>query len=303
MGTAPTFVVLAAGLARRYGGCKPLAPVGPSGEAVIDLLVSDAVSAGFGDVVLVVHPSTGPAIRYHVDRCWPRSVRVTYAEQAVPRGTVDAVLAARSAIGDHHSFAVANADDVYGEVAIGLLVRHFAEERTDHAMVAYRLRSTVVTDAPVTRGICTVDADGHLAALTERRHVARHGDGEHFTALDGTLPDKLAGDLLVSVNLWGFRPAIWSTFQVALEDAALGPEPGRDAHPIGSGGAVGPEVLLPEVVNSMVAAGEGAPVRVIPTDDPCLGVTHASDLPLVAAALDRRVATGARPARPWEGVA
>ena len=37
-------VILAAGRAKRYGGCKPLAPVGPQGEAVIDLSVEgDAV--------------------------------------------------------------------------------------------------------------------------------------------------------------------------------------------------------------------------------------------------------------------
>ena len=40
--------------------------MGPGGEAVIDLLVGDAVAAGFGDIVLVLHPETGPAIRYHV---------------------------------------------------------------------------------------------------------------------------------------------------------------------------------------------------------------------------------------------
>ena len=34
--TKPALVILAAGRARRYGGCKPLAPVGPRGEAVID---------------------------------------------------------------------------------------------------------------------------------------------------------------------------------------------------------------------------------------------------------------------------
>ncbi len=67
----PTLVVLAAGLARRYGGCKPLAPIGPGGEAVIDLLASDAVSAGFGRIVLVLHPETGPAVRYHVEQVWP----------------------------------------------------------------------------------------------------------------------------------------------------------------------------------------------------------------------------------------
>ena len=40
----PVLVVLAAGMAKRYGGCKPLAPVGLHGEAVIDLIAGDAVS-------------------------------------------------------------------------------------------------------------------------------------------------------------------------------------------------------------------------------------------------------------------
>ena len=78
-GSASPLVVLAAGLARRYGGCKPLAPIGTNGEAVIDLLVSDAVSAGFGPIVLVLHPETAPALRYHVERCWPSSVAVDFA--------------------------------------------------------------------------------------------------------------------------------------------------------------------------------------------------------------------------------
>ncbi len=96
---APPLVVLAAGMARRYGGCKPLAPIGPNGEAVIDLLVSDAVAAGFGQIVLVLHPESGPAVRYHVERCWPKSVDVAFAEQRVPLGTVHAVLAAKGAAG------------------------------------------------------------------------------------------------------------------------------------------------------------------------------------------------------------
>ena len=70
-GAGPALVILAAGRARRYGGCKPLAPVGPHGEAVIDLVASDALAAGFGTIVLVLGPSTGPAIRYHVERTWP----------------------------------------------------------------------------------------------------------------------------------------------------------------------------------------------------------------------------------------
>src|ERR1700728_2366657 len=90
---AEVLVVLAAGRARRYGGCKPLAPVGPDGEAVIDLLASDALTAGFGTIVLVIGPSTGPAIRYHVERTWPSQVDVRFELQDRGLGTVDAVLA------------------------------------------------------------------------------------------------------------------------------------------------------------------------------------------------------------------
>lgn len=32
MADAPPLIILAAGLARRYGGCKPLAPVGPTAK-------------------------------------------------------------------------------------------------------------------------------------------------------------------------------------------------------------------------------------------------------------------------------
>ena len=63
--------MMAAGVARRYGGCKPLAPVGLHGEAVIDLNAGDAARAGFGQIVLILGPATGPAINYHVRRTWP----------------------------------------------------------------------------------------------------------------------------------------------------------------------------------------------------------------------------------------
>src|SRR5271168_2623028 len=84
-GTRPALVILAAGRARRYGGCKPLAPVGTHGESVIDLVASDAVAAGFGTIVLVLGPSTGAAIRYHVEHTWPDAVDVRFATQPAPR--------------------------------------------------------------------------------------------------------------------------------------------------------------------------------------------------------------------------
>jgi hypothetical protein len=297
-GGAPSLLVLAAGMARRYGGCKPLAPIGPNGEAVIDLLVNDAVAAGFGRIVLILHPETGPAIRYHVERCWPESVEVAFAEQRLPLGTVHAVLAGKDAVGTGQAFAVSNADDVYGEIAMGLLARQLGSGGHEHALVGYHLRSTVATGDPVTRGICEVDGGGHLTALTERRQVTRHDGGESFTSEDGLEPHKLAGDLPTSVNLWGFQPAIWEILESAMDASGLDEEAVLAAV---AGGAAMPkaEVLLPEVVATMVADHRGLPVRVLTTDEALVGVTHAADLPAVSAELARQVAWGTRPSRLW----
>ena len=292
---APSLVVLAAGLAKRYGGCKPLAPIGPSGEAVIDLLASDAVTTGFGRIVLVLHPETGPAIRYHVEQCWPRSVEVAFAEQRLPLGTVHAVLAARDALETDRSFAVSNADDVYGEAAMGMLAAQLATDNGEHALVGYRLASTVATDDPVTRGICEVDPSGHLVALTERRKVARQPDGESFRSGDGVEPALLSGDLPTSVNLWGFQPAIWDVFESAMDASGLD-EDALIAELAAGGELPGVEVLLPEVVATMVADGIGLPVRLLTTDARLVGVTHVADLPMVSAELARQVAWGMRPA-------
>lgn len=298
---APSLVVLAAGMARRYGGCKPLAPIGPNGEAVIDLLVSDAVASGFGQVVLVLHPETGPAIRYHVEQCWPERVEVAFAEQRMPLGTVHAVLAARSALGADQLFAVCNADDVYGSAAMTSLANQLGSGTKEHALIGYELRTTVATDDPVTRGICDVDAQGYLVALTERRRVTRHARGASFTSEDGLEPVKLDGTLPTSVNLWGFQPGIWDIFQAAMDGSGLDEE-ALIAEVVAGGAVPKAEVLLPEVVATMVTEHSGLPVRVVTTDGKLIGVTHAADLPIVSAELARQVAWGIRPAQLWTEV-
>lgn len=120
-GGAPPLVVLAAGRAGRVGGCKPLAPVGPGDEAVIDVLASDALEAGYGRVVLVVNAETGPRLREHVERRWRDALSVAFAEQARASGTVGAVLAARHEFDAAAAFAMANADDCYGAEALAML--------------------------------------------------------------------------------------------------------------------------------------------------------------------------------------
>ena len=299
---APALVVLAAGMARRYGGCKPLAPIGPHGEAVLDLLVSDAVRAGFGRIVLVLHPETGPAIRYHVEQCWPESVDAEFAVQRLPLGTVHAVLAAEGALADVESFAVCNADDVYGEEAMGMLAAQLRSSAAEHVLVGYRLRSTVATADPVTRGICRVDPDGLLVSLDERRQVHTDEVSGGFVSDDGLEPRELSGDAPASVNLWGFRSDIWKVFHEAMDCSGLDEE--ALLARVAAGGEVPKaEVLLPEVISTMVADSANLPVRVLDTEAKLVGVTHAADLPIVSAELARQVAWGTRRPSLWAGVA
>jgi CTP:molybdopterin cytidylyltransferase MocA len=297
-GDRPVLVVLAAGMAKRYGGCKPLAPVGLHGEAVIDLIAGDAASARFGDVVLVLGPQTGPAISYHVRQCFPSRIGYAFTEQRVPLGTAHAVLCARKHVGDG-PFAVVNADDVYGAPSMAQLARQLAQH-AEHAIVSYRLRDTIVGDAPVTRGTCDVGPDGLLVRLVERRAVARRPDGD-FAVGDGVDPDHLPGDTPVSMNLWGFQSSIWPV----IEAAVLGTHPsvspdGTVADP--SELTSDAEVLLPEVVGDMIAErfGGRAGVRVLAGQGRCIGVTHADDLPLVRNELALLVAQGLRPEGPWD---
>lgn len=292
--SGPTLVVLAAGQAKRYGGVKPLAPVGLAGEAVIDLLGGDAIAAGFGRIVLVVGPETGPAIRYHVERTWPSHVDVHLAVQEAPRGTADAVVAAMQHLGtragDAEPFGVANADDLYGHEGLGLLADLLRADEADpnsgahHAIVCYRLRHTLIGDAPVTRGVCRVEDDGLLHAIDERRKVTPVGG--RIEAHDDKEPAELDGDAWVSVNLWGLGPQMVGVLQEAT-----------------AGGGAG-EVLLPEVVGDLLAGRRvvrDGPVRfrVVRSEGRCIGVTHPGDLALVQADLAMEVGRGERPAQVW----
>lgn len=308
----PDLVVLAAGVARRYGSFKPLAPAGPRGEAIIDLTARDALVAGFDRVVFVVRRQTEAALAYHVRRCWPPSLPAVFvcqdADEPIasmvakgnkPPGTAHAVLTVRSVVSG--SFGVVNADDFYGDEPLRLLAAHLsvADEpgASSHALIAFRLRNTVVTDATVTRATCEQDDAGNLAAIVERP-VTRQQDG---TFVSGT--ETLTGDELVSVNLWGFRPSFFPYLQRAVEAHFDGMGGDRDAAASGSEATSADEVLLPTIVGTTLRDASAPKVAVVATGAECLGVTHASDLALIQSRIAALVAAGRYPENLWEGVA
>lgn len=291
-GDGPALVMLAAGMAKRYGGCKPLAPVGLHGEAVIDVNASDARAAGFGRIVVVVGPTTGPALEYHIERCWPSVPDVRIALQPLALGTAHAALCARQAVGDG-AFAVVNADDIYGVPALTTLAGHL---RTGGgpANVTYRLADTIVSLDPVTRGTCVVDGDGWLRQIVERRKVTTDGTWR-YRSDDGLEPAELDGDGPVSVNLWGLVPSLWPMLEEAVRrvhpDVRADGTPEREL-------ASDEEVLLPEVVGAGVAEGSLS-VRALAGEGRCIGVTHADDLPIVRAELAALVGEGGRDEGLW----
>jgi len=271
----PSLVILAAGRARRYGGLKQLAPVGLHGEGVIDLIASDAYAAGFDEVVIVVNPDTGPQIQEHVAEQWPRGRRVVFAVQQSLRGTVDAVLAASELLDISRPFGVSNADDLYGRDAFLQLGTHLATS-PNNCLIGYALDRALVGELPVSRGACRV-VNGHLTDIVERRNVRATLDG--YVAEDGQLPNSLHPSTTVSMNLWGFHPAILSLMRAAV-----------DAHDF----ADEPEIQLSSFVGSIL---HHTPLRfdVLPTSSRCIGVTHAEDLPLAQVLVAKEIDAGERP--------
>ena len=280
--SGPSLVILAAGSARRYGGLKQLAPLGLNGEGVIDLIACDAYAAGFEDIVIVVNRQTGSLIKAHVAEHWPKERRVAFAIQRRLRGTVDAVLAAEHELDLTKPFGVSNADDLYGRRAFKMLGEHLAQD-PNHCLVGFELDRALVGDLPVSRGVCMVE-DGHLTEIVERKNVRRSRNA--YVAKDGVEPSRLEPTTTVSMNLWGFQPSIIPLMHecVARHDFE-----------------VEKEVQLSVMVGELLKSGH---VRfdVLETDSRCIGVTHASDLPLAQELVRVEIESGLRPKYAFQSV-
>ena len=301
---------MAAGMGSRYGGLKQVEPMGPGGESLVDYAVYDALRAGFGRVVFVIRRDIERDFRDTVlarlsaggvgaDYVFQDltdlpadSGEVSAAHRGKPWGTAHAVWSARGAIAG--PFAVLNADDYYGPGAYRLLERHLARATGEYAVVGYGLADTLSAHGTVARGILEHDGRGRLTRIAEHTHIERAGaghDGAGPAAIVSRRPEggdvTVPGDAVVSMNIWGFTPAVFAQ----LERALVGFLRER-------GGEAKSELYLPDVVGALVRAGE-ATVRVLPTDDEWFGVTYAADADAVRASLRALIGEGVYPERLW----
>ncbi|MCR4828303.1 MAG: nucleotidyltransferase [Bacteroidales bacterium] len=281
----PTLLVLAAGMGSRYGGLKQMDGVGPNGEIIMDYSITDAIRAGFGKVVFVIRHSFADEFKAKINaEHFGNRIAVEFVYQELdnlpagfsvpegrekPWGTNHAILMAKDAI--HEPFAAINADDFYGRDAFQVcadFLRSVEGKRGEYCMVGYRLENTLSENGTVSRGVCNTTADGKLIGMTERTSIGRTANGIEYKDDDGSM-HPLAGDSIVSMNLFGFTPDYFEYSEALFVDFLRA-----------RGGELKSEYYIPYAVNTFLGDGR-ATMKVLQTSAKWFGVTYKEDRPMV----------------------
>ena len=295
----PTLVILAAGMASRYGSMKQIQGFGPGGETIMDYSIYDAIRSGFGKVVFIIRREFAEDFKNIFEPKLAGKVKIEYAFQDLegftegyeipatrkkPWGTAHAVLSAMHAVNE--PFAVINADDFYGHNAFENAADFLLNDCTEkiYAIVGYDLLKTLSEHGTVNRGVCGLDELGNLATITERINIARKGD---VIAVDDKLePKELPLDTRVSMNFWCFHPSYFSYTQKLFREFLQN-----------FGQEEKSEFFIPIVADQFIK--EGGRVEIIPTTSSWFGVTYKEDAPFVESSLQTLIKNGEYPERLW----
>ncbi len=273
-----TLVIMAAGMGSRYGGLKQIAPVGKTGEIIMEYAIFDAMKAGFNHVVFVIKEEMAADFKEIVGDRVAKHVSVDYAFQQLtnlpegysvpegrekPWGTGHAVLSAKEFI--KGPFCVINADDFYGRDAYaqvgGYLSTAGENAPLPCCMAGYQIENTLTDNGTVARGVCVTDEAGTLLSVTEQVKLHRVGD----LVVDDESGSETPIGTPVSLNMWGFAHGVLEElagdFTKFLAD---------NQNPLKG------EFFLPTFVTSLITRNL-ATVKVLPTTAQWYGVTYKED--------------------------
>jgi hypothetical protein len=297
----PTLLILAAGMASRYGSMKQVDGFGPHGETIIDYSIYDAIKAGFGKVSFIIREEFADSFKAIFEPKLKGRVETDYIfqsydltpfgidkiiERAKPWGTAHAVLSARNQV--HEPFCVINADDFYGYDAYEKMAKFLnTEVADDHfSIIGYQVDRTLSDYGTVSRGVCEVDENGNMVTITERLKVYFAADGSVVYEDDGKeIP--LASDTPVSMNFWGFTPAVFKKTEPLFKAFVEANESNPKA-----------EFFIPLIGDELIKSGE-ASFKVIPTGAKWFGVTYKEDKPIVQKCISDLVESGVYPQSLW----
>ena len=234
-----TLVILAAGMASRFGSLKQIEGLGPSGETIIDYSIYDAIHAGFSKIVLVIREATHDHFAKTFTEKYGDKIKLEFVDQELhkipkgfeylperekPWGTGHAVLMAKDAV--EGPFVVINGDDFYGREAFEDIVKYFRTDDCRDAMhcvstgnfcmVGYALNKTLSDFGTVSRGVCELDENQRLKTITERVSIQRVNGKIEYTDETGT--HELPENSKVSMNFWGFQKQHFDVLEQGFKD-------------------------------------------------------------------------------------
>jgi hypothetical protein len=171
------------------------------------------------------------------------------------------------------------------------VVRPRSESRDESAkahfaMVGFELRRTLSDFGSVARSICRANADGYLESVVEMTKIFKTENGAENRE-DQTVIVPLTGGELVSMNMWGFTPALVPLLETKFIEFLAA-----------KGGELKSEAYIPMVVDELSREGK-ADTLMLPTKSEWFGVTYREDKPPVMASIARLVEAGEYPADLW----
>ncbi|MBE8713162.1 nucleotidyltransferase family protein [Sphingobacterium hungaricum] len=296
----PTLVILAAGMASRYGSLKQMDSFGPHGETIIDFSIYDAIRAGFGKVVFIIREEFLERMRDVFASKLDGRIEYDFAfqdfdltkfgidrkvERTKPWGTAHAVLSARNNVST--PFCVINADDFYGQDAFEKMAKFLTTEVSDEKMslMGFEVGNTMSDYGYVSRGVCEVSEAGNMISVTERTKIYYQGDGKQKKVVFEENGETFDLDVKspVSMNFWGFTPKVFEKAEDMFHDFVE--KNWEDPKS---------EFFIPSVADQLVKDNE-ANFKVIPTSAKWFGVTYPEDKPIVEKSISKLIADGVYP--------
>lgn len=298
----PTLVIMAAGMASRYGSMKQIQQFGPSGETIMDYSIYDAIKAGFKKVVFIIRKDFADDFKNIFEPKLKGKIETEYvfqemdkyleghsvpADRTKPWGTAHAILCAQEAV--QEPFAVINADDFYGSDAFKKAHDFLLQDcKPDvYAIIGYELAKTLSENGSVSRGVCEVNNDNDLIAIYERVKIYRDGNNMIVYEEGDGSKHEVHEDAKASMNFWCFHPSIFDFIREGFKNF-LDQNIGNPKS----------EYLIPFVADQWIKARKGV-IKVIPTSARWFGVTYKEDAPVVQRSLNEQVQSGAYPDSLW----
>lgn len=296
----PTLVILAAGMASRYGSMKQIQGFGPSGETIMEYSVYDAIAAGFTKVVFIIRKDFAddfknifePKLKGKIETVYVYqeldSFTGNYAippERAKPWGTAHAVLCCKDAV--KGPFAVINADDFYGKdsfVKAHDFIVHKCNDK-HFAVIAYELANTLSDHGSVSRGVISINDNNEMTGIDERLKIFKK-DGRIVYEENDSLTE-LSPDTKVSMNFFCYTPEY-----IRMCEEEFNRFLAENLHNLKA------EFLIPRMADHYIKTGRGV-IEIVPTTAKWFGVTYKEDAPIVQACIDKLVNDGAYPNNLW----